>query len=74
MADQFEVLWVYGVNPFPGGCDPTYAFQWAANQLIGMYPELNKAKPVGLGFRFLPYSTMYDSEIMLNNLQNIKIQ
>ena len=68
----FDILWVEGPTPFPGGCDPTYAFAWALQQIRGLYPELNKAQPAGMGFPYLPYTANFDNEIMLNDISHIK--
>ena len=56
VAAEFDKIWVMGVYPWPGACDPNYSFQFALNVTSGMFPELNKAKPVIIGCPLLPYA------------------
>ena len=72
VAANFDLLWVAGPYPFPGGCDPTYAFAWVFNVINGMSPELAKGWPHWVGFGYLPYSGVYDSELMVNNVSHVK--
>jgi hypothetical protein len=71
VAANFDLLWVAGPYPFPGGCTPTYAFAWVFNMTRGMSPELDKGLPAWIGFGYLPYSGVYDSELMVNNVSHI---
>jgi hypothetical protein len=73
VATDFDILWVQGPSPYPGGCDPTYAFGWAAQQIVGAYPEVLEGKPIGIGYLYLPYTGIYDTgEILTNNPVDIK--
>jgi hypothetical protein len=71
VAAMFDDLWVTGPYPYPGDCDPTYAFFWAANQIEGMCPLINKALPAWIGFGYLPYTGIYDGELVTNNVSHI---
>jgi hypothetical protein len=74
VATQFDQLWVCGPNAYPGGCDPTYAFSWAVAQIRNINPELDSSSsyPTLEGFPYLPYAGVYDSEIMTNDVSNVK--
>jgi hypothetical protein len=72
VAFSFDFIWIDGAVPFPGSCDPTYSFQFALETTLGTYPELVAAKPYLYGFPFLPYSSVYDDELMLNNISHVK--
>lgn len=71
-AVDFDDLWVNGPNPVPGSCDPTYAFSWVLNVTEGLSPEILKGKPLWIGFGYLPYSGVYDGELITNNVSHIK--
>jgi hypothetical protein len=71
VAVDFDDLWVAGPNPYPGACSPTYSFAWAVAQIQGMNPELNQAMPTWIGFGYLPYSGIYDSQLIMNNISGI---
>lgn len=68
----FDDIWINGPSAWPGECDPTYAFSWALNVTEGMSPELLKALPTWIGFGYLPYSGVYDDELMVNDISHIK--
>jgi hypothetical protein len=72
VAFDFDLLWVGGPIPFPGSDDPTYAFAWALAQTRRMYPRLDRGTPMGIGFPYLPYSSLYDGELLTNNIIHIK--
>jgi hypothetical protein len=74
VAVQFDQLWVCGPNAYPGGCDPTYAFSWAVAQIRNINPELdsNESYPTLEGFPYLPYAGVYDSELVTNDVSNVK--
>lgn len=72
VAASFDNLWVCGPFSWSGGCDPTYSFAWAFNQTRGMYPELDKGLPAWIGFGYLPYAGIYDSELRTNNVSHVK--
>jgi hypothetical protein len=71
VAVLFDELWISGPNPFPGACDPTYAFSWVFNQIRNICPEINKGLPAWVGFGYLPYSGVYDEEILTNNISHV---
>ena len=75
VAVQFDMLWVMGPNQYPGGCDPTYAFSWALNQIRTINPELDTAhsNPTLEGFPFLPYAGVYEDELMTNDIEHVKL-
>jgi hypothetical protein len=68
---MFDDLWVTGPNPYPGACDPTYAFSWVLNQIEGISPQVLKGKPAWIGFGYLPYTGIYDGELLTNNVDHI---
>ena len=67
----FDELWVAGPNAYPGGCDPSYAFSRILTMTLGQYPVLKKWNPVLAGYYWLPYTDLFDDEIMGNNLSHI---
>ncbi len=71
VAAMFDDLWVTGPTPAPGSCNPTYAFSWAVSQIRGIAPELEKGKPTWIGFGYLPYTGIYDAELLTNNVSHI---
>ena len=73
-ATDLDIFWVCGANPYPGACDPTYAFSWAVTQIENLCPELKEAEalPTIEGFQYLPYAGVYDSELMTNNIGHVK--
>jgi hypothetical protein len=72
VAAALDDLWISGPYPFPGACDPTYAFSWAVAQIEGMSPEIMKAMPAWIGFGYLPYTGIYDGKLLTNDVSNIK--
>ena len=72
VAADFDELWVAGPEQYTGGCDPTYSFAWALRQVRGMSPQMEKGKPVMIGFPYLPFAGAYDSELLINNLSHVK--
>jgi hypothetical protein len=71
VAEEVDQTWVCGPNRYPGGCDPTYSFRWAVYQIVNEYVELNNAQPVIIGFP-IPYSGIYDDELVTNNVTHVK--
>jgi hypothetical protein len=71
VAALFDDIWITGPDPFPGGQDPTYAFSWAVDQIESMCPQMMKALPVWVGFGYLPYTGIYDADLVTNNVSNI---
>jgi hypothetical protein len=72
VAVNFDDIWVTGPTPYPGACDPTYAFVWVVNVAEGMSPEMLKGDPACIGFAYLPYTGIYDGELVTNNVTHIK--
>lgn len=72
VATDFDLLWVGGPDSYPGGFDPTYSFAWALRQTREMNPELDKAYPALIGFTYLPFAGVYDSQLVTNDVSNIK--
>ena len=73
VAAEFDQIWVMGANPYPGGCDPNYAFQFAYNVTLMMFPELAKAQPMIIGCPYLPYAGVYDDQLMNNNFSQVRM-
>jgi hypothetical protein len=59
----FDKYWVMGANPYPGGANPNYSVQFAFNVTLGLFPELNGAKPLYIGYPWLPYAGVYDDQL-----------
>jgi len=74
VAITLDQAWIDGPYPFPGGCDPTYAFAWAVLQTRQISPEIDKGYPRWVGFGYLPYSGVYENEILTNNVSHLKIR
>ena len=66
VADNFDLLWVGGPTAFPGSADPTYSFFWVYRRILGMSPQIVNGVPVIEGFGYLPYTGIYDTELMTN--------
>lgn len=72
MCDQ---IWVCGKNMYPGGCDPTYSFEFAVNATRGMYyPELEQAGPWLNGYKYMIYASVYDDLLMVGNTSLVQTQ
>lgn len=67
MESGFDKLWVCGPNAYPGGCDPTYSFNWAFRKARQRYVFWDDAGPVIIGCPQLPYAGIYDNMIATNN-------
>ena len=71
VACMFDALWVMGEYPYPGGCNPNYSIQFALDGIQGMYPQINAASPILLGFPWLPFAGTYDDELMRNDFHRV---
>lgn len=74
-AAFLDQAWVCGQFQWPGGCDPTYAFEWAVRALLGQYPEMNpngQAQPRLYGYPSMIYASVYDDELMLLDETHVK--
>jgi len=65
---------VCGQFQFPGGCDPTYSFQWAYLATKGQYPQITYGNPQIAGFGYNIYTTTYDNELLMLNTTHVKIR
>ncbi len=72
VATELDKIWVMGANPYPGGADPNYSIQFAYGVTVGLFPELANAKPFLLGFYYLPYAGVYDDQLMVNDISQVK--
>jgi hypothetical protein len=70
-ACAFDEAWVCGPNAYPGGCDPTWAIWRTLNNCLGQYSALWKYQPHLEGYYWLPYSCVYDDELMGNVLTHV---
>ncbi len=70
-ACAFDEAWVCGPNAYPGGCDPTWAFWRTLNNFLGQYSDLQSYGPVLAGYNWLPYSCLYNDELMGNVLTHV---
>jgi hypothetical protein len=71
VEEAFDELWVCGPIPAPGSCDPTYAIYKMLSNTLRAYSNVQNAKPVLAGYYWLPYTTIYDYEIMGNNVTHV---
>ena len=80
-AETFEVAFMCGAFPFPGGCDPTYSIRWSMELTRSVHPQLEfdprsgkttLSKPVILGCPKLIYTTTYDDELTALNWNHVK--
>ena len=74
-AAFFDQTWVCGKFQYPGGCDPTYAFEWAIRALLGKYPEMNpneQAQPRMYGYGSMIYTSIYEDELMRTEETHVK--
>lgn len=72
VAEAVDEAWVCGPNDYPGGCDPTYQFNLAVQAIVNQYPELAGATPLGFGYQKLPYTSIYDQQLMMLNTSGVK--
>jgi hypothetical protein len=63
VAEAMEITWVCGKNQVPGGCVPTYSYNFAVQSTINLYPQLTPALPRLFGFPLCVYSSVYDEQI-----------
>ena len=50
-----------------------YAFAFAYNVIIGMYPQITNAQPKIIGCPYLPYAGVYEDELMVNNFSRVRM-
>jgi hypothetical protein len=71
IACEADTMWACGANAYPGSCDPTYASEWVVEQMLGMYPKLDRAyggsaNLLCFGYPYLPYTPNYDDDMAAN--------
>jgi len=72
VAEFCDQAWVCGKNEYPGGCDPTYSFEFAVRATMGIYPDLTKAVPALAGYPLCVYDAWQDEA--LRNLNTSGVQ
>jgi hypothetical protein len=72
VAEELDQTWICGPNQYPGGCDPTYSWRWAVQSIANLYFEFGNAGPVRLGFPSMPYSGIYDDELLMLDTTHVK--
>jgi hypothetical protein len=72
VAEFVDQAWVCGENEYPGGCDPTYSFQFAVRATIGVYPDLVKAVPALAGFPWCVYDAWQDEALRNLDTSGVK--
>ena len=72
VAEMVDQTWVCGEYQYPGGCDPTYSFDFAINATRGMYPTLDSANPLRGGFGLCVYDPFYDEDLRNLNTGGVK--
>lgn len=72
VAEFVDQTWVCGKYQYPGGCDPTYSFEFAVRATIGVYPDLTKAAPAIAGFPFCVYDALQDEALRNLNTSGVK--
>lgn len=71
-AAELDLLWMCGQYPWPGGCDPTYSFRWAVQQVLNHYNQVSLAQPRFFGCPKMIYSSVYDDELMMLDWTHVK--
>ena len=72
VAEMMDQTWVCGAYQYPGGCDPTYSFDFAIKATIGMYPTLASAVPLRAGYGFCVYDAWQDEVLRNLNTGGVK--
>lgn len=72
VEETFDQLWVTGPNGYPGGCDPTWAINWALVQTMSQFSFVLDAGPVLAGYQWLIYTSAYDDDLMNNDYSQVK--
>jgi hypothetical protein len=72
VADMVDTTWVCGANQYPGGCDPTYSFEFAVRASMGVYPDLAKATPAIAGFPLCVYNANEDEALRNLDTSGVK--
>lgn len=68
VVELCDQVWVCGKYMYPGGCDPTYSFEFAVNATRGVFnPELDQADPLLYGYKYMIYASVYDDLLMVGN-------
>ncbi len=66
VVEMLDQIWVCGKYMYPGGCDPTYSFEFAVNATRGLFnPELDYADPRLFGYKYVPYECVDDALLMM---------
>jgi len=71
IGEEFDQAWVCGPDQYPGGCDPTWAINWANVLLQNQYSQVKKVKPIIAGYKWLPYTGIYDVALTTNSISAI---
>lgn len=72
-AEGLDQIWVCGKNGYPGGCDPTYSWQFCINAARGLFdPQMDQAGPLLAGLPQMIYSSVYDNQLMALDFVNVK--
>ena len=72
VAEMLDQTWVCGQYQYPGGCDPTYSFEFAVRATMGIYPDLAKAVPALAGFPLCVYDAWQDEALRNLNTSGVK--
>jgi hypothetical protein len=72
VAEFADQAWVCGKYEYPGGCDPTYSFQFAVRATIGVYPDLAKAVPALAGYPYCVYDAWQDEALRNLDTSGVK--
>jgi len=65
-------IWGMGKYQYPGGCDPTYSYDFAIRAAIGMYPELTYGNCLRGGFGRCVYTSNLDVQLRNLDTSNVK--
>jgi len=73
VATFMDQAFVCGKNQYPGGCDPTYSFDFAINATrFVANPEMDRADPRRFGYGMMIFTTRYDDELMRLDTSHVK--
>ena len=71
-AAALDQTWICGKFQYPGGCDPTYSFRFAAQATIGRYDGIVNGIPVRAGYAYCVYTANQDSLLRDNDTSQVK--
>jgi hypothetical protein len=73
VAESLDQIWIGGKFNYPGGCDPTYSWEFAVEATKGMWnPQVDNGHPFLAGYKYMIYTCIYDDELKMLNTAHVK--